>query len=234
MYPYQSKTVATPGQYVPSAPAQTNCYNYTGTVQCQTTGGGGGYQEAPTYSQVDGNSGSRDEYWRTCMATKGWYKVYVDGASKSPPVQQAGSQVTRDADVVSNLRNDAERGNPSAMNNLGAAYAQGKGGLPKDEVMAYAWYKKAADAGDPYGQLNVADYLIKGKAGVSKDVATAFSLLQKAASKGIPQAQNNLGWCYEYGMGAQRNFDEAVRWYRTAAGNGHTQAAENLKRLQKR
>lgn len=231
LYPFRSKTIVTEGNYVPAQPTQTNCYNYGGNVQCNTTGGGGGYREAPTYQQVDGNAGNRDEFWRTCMATKGWYKVYVDGSSKSQPAQQVKSKEQIEAETVRNLRDAADRGNARAMNQVGVAYENGQGGLPKDEAVAYSWYSRAANEGDPYGQLNLARYLIQGKAGTPKNFPRGFSMLQKSASQGIPQAQHNLGWCYENGVGTQRNLDEAVRWYRTAAANGYKKADEALQRL---
>jgi TPR repeat protein len=42
----------------------------------------------------------------------------------------------------------AEAGNGEAAVYLGFMYANGQGGLPKDEAQAVSWYRKAADAGD--------------------------------------------------------------------------------------
>jgi hypothetical protein len=44
-------------------------------------------------------------------------------------------------------------------------------------------------------------------------------------------AQNNLGFMYENSSGVEQNHDEAVKWYRKAAEQGHEGAGEALKRL---
>jgi TPR repeat protein len=36
---------------------------------------------------------------------------------------------------------------PGGMNWLGFMYANGRGGLPKDDAQAVSWFRKAADAG---------------------------------------------------------------------------------------
>ena len=246
IYPFQSKTVETPGRYVPAQPAQTNCYNYSGNVQCQTTGGGGGYREASTYHQVDGNSGNRDEYWRTCMATKGWHRVYVDGSTKSPPAQPVNSQATKsppaqpvnsqaatDSDTLRNLRFYANQGNASSMNELGIAYANGKYGLPIDHAQALAWYKKSADAGSEYGQANAGLSLLRGLHGIPVDNEAGFRFSEQAAKQANPIGMNTVGWCYENGRGVSQNIDQAVYWYKKAASYGNQTAADNLKRLGK-
>ena len=54
---------------------------------------------------------------------------------------------------------------------------------------------------------------------------------RKAAEQGYAQAQNNLGNCYAYGDGVQKDLTQAEFWYRKAADQGHAQAQEVLKIL---
>ena len=41
-------------------------------------------------------------------------------------------------------------------------------------------------------------------------------------------AQNNLGKCYEYGIGVIKNTDTAINYYMLAANQGHVEAQNNL------
>ena len=52
--------------------------------------------------------------------------------------------------------------------------------------------------------------------------------LKKAAEQGDAQAQYNLGNCYAFGKGVEKNLSEAVKWYRKAAEQGDAQAQYNL------
>jgi TPR repeat protein len=49
----------------------------------------------------------------------------------------------------------AEAGDPGAMFQIGARYRAGLGGLPKDDVEAIRWYRKAARAGDTDAMNNL-------------------------------------------------------------------------------
>ena len=48
--------------------------------------------------------------------------------------------------------------------------------------------------------------------------------LKKAAEQGDAQAQYNLGNCYDFGDGVEKNLSEAVKWWRKAAEQGYAQA----------
>lgn len=61
-----------------------------------------------------------------------------------------------------------------------------------------------------------------------KDYAEAFKWYRKAAEHGHSGAQNNLGTCYERGLGTPKDYLEAVTWYRKAAEQGDDYAQNNL------
>ena len=44
-------------------------------------------------------------------------------------------------------------------------------------------------------------------------------------------SQYNLGVMYARGQGVQKNVDEALKWYRKAAAQGHQGARQALQRL---
>lgn len=52
--------------------------------------------------------------------------------------------------------------------------------------------------------------------------------MSTAAEQGDAQAQFNLGVCYIFGAGVVPNKQEAMKWLRKAAKQGHPQAKEIL------
>ena len=54
------------------------------------------------------------------------------------------------------------------------------------------------------------------------------SQIKKAAEKGIPDWENNLGLCYIYGKGVEKNVAEGNNWYKKALEHGSTEALFNL------
>ena len=56
------------------------------------------------------------------------------------------------------------------------------------------------------------------------DSALAARLFRPLAEQGEPQAQIKLGSLYEKGQGVQQSDQEAVKWYRKAAGQSNAEA----------
>jgi TPR repeat protein len=52
-----------------------------------------------------------------------------------------------------------------------------------------------------------------------------------AAEQGHAEAQNNLGRCYLNGVGVQKSYAEARKWFGLAAAQDNQAAAETLKQL---
>lgn len=61
-----------------------------------------------------------------------------------------------------------------------------------------------------------------------KDYVIAAALFKKAAEYGYAQAQNNLGWCYQKGLGVKQDYTLAAEWYRKSAIQGYAKAQNNL------
>ena len=120
----------------------------------------------------------------------------------------------------------AERGNTTAMNDIGLMYHNGQG-VTKNEVESAKWYRKAAELGNAWGQNNLGSKYRDGE-GVEKDYAEAVKWYRKAAEQGHAGGQLNLGYMYEMGYGVTKDYAEAVKWYRKAAEQGHATAQYNL------
>lgn len=91
---------------------------------------------------------------------------------------------------------------------LGSAYLVGKG-VPKDEVQAAYWFRKAADQGDP-GAQNQLGYLYTYGIGVARDDAQAFRWFARAAGAGWQPAKLNMAVMYLRGTGVAR--DPQLGW----------------------
>ena len=51
------------------------------------------------------------------------------------------------------------------------------------------------------------------------------------AQNGDPEAQFNLGNMYYKGLGTEKNYNEAIRWYREASRHDHAGARQILQQL---
>ena len=132
------------------------------------------------------------------------------------------SEVSAIADSADDYRIQAEQGDAKAQAFLGYSFASGEG-VPKDEVEAVMWSRKAAEQGDPMAQSLLGNSYAKGK-GVPKDMVEAVKWYRKAAEQGIPMAQTFLGNCYDFVGGVPKDMVEAVKWYRKAAEQGYPMA----------
>lgn len=130
------------------------------------------------------------------------------------------------AEAVAWYQSRAERGDPSAMHDLGMAYLNGRG-VPKDEAEAVRWFRKAAEAGNPVGMRSLAFMYSAGR-GVPQSDRHAFEWYGKAAKAGDAIAMNNLGFSYDSGQGVKEDEAEAVRWFRGAAEAGNPMGMSNL------
>ena len=60
------------------------------------------------------------------------------------------------------------------------------------------------------------------------DYAEAHRIWLPLAEEGDATAQYNIGVLYEYGLGVERVFSRAVRWYVRAAENGNADAQDKV------
>lgn len=67
-----------------------------------------------------------------------------------------------------------------------------------------------------------------GKNGKSQDYIEAVKWYLKSAEQGDAYAQNDLGYCYDKGLGVSQDYAEAIKWYRKAAEQGYAVAQNGL------
>ena len=131
----------------------------------------------------------------------------------------------------------AEQGNQGAQFRLGYMFDELLGSRPQklaadhvgsgdNKTEALKWYRKAAEQGNTTAMNNIGA-LYKN----SKDYSKAAEWYRKAAELGNDYAQCNLGNLHYEGLGVVKSQEEAIKWWRKSAAQGHVRAINKLKEL---
>jgi len=133
-------------------------------------------------------------------------------------------------DSVVALMEKAKQGDADAQVKIGDMHAYGQG-VPKDEMTAVKWYRKAAESGNAQGRTNLGIMYAQGR-GIPNDDAEAFKWFERAAKQGNAGAQYNLGILYYRsrvaGVRSQDGPYEAFPWFERAAKQGNAGAQHYL------
>ena len=126
------------------------------------------------------------------------------------------------------LEKSAALGSVAAMNNIGTAYGNGLG-VQKDQKKAFEWWQRAVDHGGFFPSTSLYYLYQRGSDGF--DVSKVFHYCVVAADSGEPMALNNLGYCYEKGIGVAKNPEKAFSLYNQAYSlSGGAAVASNIGR----
>jgi TPR repeat protein len=130
-------------------------------------------------------------------------------------------------DAAKYLKMAADRGNIIAMREYGRLLLEGKG-VTRDPRQAIRYLDSATQTGDPRAHLLLADCFSGNILEIATDLEKMVENLWEAATKDIPEAQSKLGYCYEEGIGVNKNTEMAVKWYTKAAQQNYPEAMVNL------
>jgi len=86
----------------------------------------------------------------------------------------------------------------------------------------------AAERGDGGAACRLGDMYREGLGGLRYSPKETYRWYAKSALAGDPNGQNNLGACFEHGLGCAQSYAKAAKWYRLAAAQGLGTAAMNL------
>ena len=145
---------------------------------------------------------------------------------QAAPIPSPSNVNTEVSDELNLDRVKAEQGDADAQFNLAGAYHFGKV-VPKDDVEAASWLRKAAEQGHANAQFTLGNCYRKGE-GVPKDEVEAVKWYRKSAEQGVVMAQFNLALCYQNGTGVEKDEVEAASWLRKAAEQGDANAQREL------
>jgi len=137
-----------------------------------------------------------------------------------------GKQEDMESETVRRYREAAERGCAGAQARLGECCFRGDG-TKQNRREAFRWFRLAANQGDARAILCLGICYLFGYC-VKKNEAKAFSLWIRSAELGFAEAQFLVAISYEYGDCVERNHNEALKWLRMAAAQGHRDACKEL------
>ena len=126
----------------------------------------------------------------------------------------------------------AAQGFAPAQYRLGTFYERGRGvqrSLPRAKI----WYKRAAELGNVKAMHNLAviNTAINRE---TPDYQFSIYWFKQAAIRNLADSQFNLAILYQNGVGVQKNFVEAYRWFSLAARQGDLDAAQRRDVLEKK
>jgi hypothetical protein len=121
----------------------------------------------------------------------------------------------------------AEQGDAEAQLAVGLTYFENKG-TPADINEAVRWMELSAQQGYLPAECCLAELIGKGS-GYPLDSAKAQFYWRKAAEKGFAEAQFRTAQaCEGKHLATEQDYQEAVKWYRLAAEQGHIRAQAEL------
>jgi len=122
----------------------------------------------------------------------------------------------------------ANQNNADAQEALGILYEHGWG-VKKDLNEAERYYTAAAKQHHARALWDLGQLYSKDRNNPQK-MEYAFKLFMLSAKVDVTCAGFSVGLCYEYGSGVEKNYSEALRWYRLYADEVDRQAIENTKK----
>jgi TPR repeat protein len=131
---------------------------------------------------------------------------------------------------VDQLQALASQGNGSAMLALGERLLQTQesGANPEEGLK---WLQQAADSGLSQAFYDLGVVYANGVTGTT-DMTKAMDYFRKGADNGNADCQTSMGMLYQAGdripSGVKADPVEAVKWYRLAAEQNHTEAIQHL------
>jgi hypothetical protein len=140
------------------------------------------------------------------------------------PEEEANKTVEDDlfsTKTYPSLKTKAESGNAEAQTELGHFFYC-EGSTKAHEVESAKWFLKAAEQGFAEAQYSIGLSFANGT-GVSEDNDKALFWLKKTADQGLPDAQSEYGRFLQF-----INFEEALKFYRESAEQGHAHSQAQL------
>ena len=100
--------------------------------------------------------------------------------------------------------------------------------MTAEQAQGFADRMRAAERGDGVAACELGDMYRVGSGGLRHSPAQTFRWYARSALAGDANGQNNLGACYEHGIGCKQGYRTAVSWYRKAAAQQLAYASSNL------
>ena len=100
--------------------------------------------------------------------------------------------------------------------------------MTDEQAVTFARLVEAAERGNGDAACRLGDMYREGLGGLRYSPKETYRWYAKSALAGDPNGQNNLGACYEHGLGCAQSYARAVKWYRSSVAQGLGTASMNL------
>jgi len=100
--------------------------------------------------------------------------------------------------------------------------------MKPEQLAAFLRLQQAAEGGDGDAACRLGDMYREALGGLRYSPKETYRWYARSALTGYPNGQNNLGACYEHGLGCVQSYAKAAKWYRLAAAQGLAYASSNL------
>lgn len=97
-----------------------------------------------------------------------------------------------------------------------------------EQAREFVRLHSAAERGDGGAACRLGDMYREGLGGLRHSPRQTFRWYSRSALAGDANGQNNLGACYEHGLGCAQSYPKAVKWYRLSAAQSLGTATMNL------
>ena len=159
---------------------------------------------------------------RLAVAAVGAVMFWATLAAEEPKIDESTP--------IDQLKTLAAGGNADAMLALGERLLQSDG-TEKNPEEGLKWLQQAAEAGRKDAWYDLGVVYANGFAG-APDMTKAMDCFRKGAEAGNADCQTSLGMFFQAGEripgGVKADPVEAVKWYRLAAAQNHTEAIQHL------
>lgn len=125
------------------------------------------------------------------------------------------------------LKEAARKGDVNAFVEIGARFAEGRGGAAVDSKQAIKWFERAADMGSVPARYRLGAMYREGR-GVERNAKLAFAHFQGAAELGNARAMHNTAVLLAEGVNGAPDYAGAYEWFKKAAEFGIRDSQYNL------
>jgi TPR repeat protein len=152
--------------------------------------------------------------------------------AQSPPKDSARDAFMRHdfKTALALLQPLADAGKGTALVNIGNIYGNGWG-VPKDEVKALEYWRRATDKHVPEAFSNVAECYMNGRCGVTADQVEGIRWHIKAAEHRYISSMLTVSTLYNRGLGVPMDKAHALAWADLATANSASAPEEAMARM---
>lgn len=172
-------------------------------------------------------------YWYRASATHGYPVAFYNIGI----CYQQGTGVTQSyIEAFKWFLLAAEKGDAYAQYNVGVYYKDSKYGIGVNYKESFRWLIEAVKQGKESAQNRIediySDIALNGFMNdliINIETSEIFRSFKQLAEQGNQYGQYNLGLCYWRGLGTECDRNEALKWYKLSAEQGHKKSKSEIK-----